>query len=190
MLLAPVAALAAGCGGGDSDSLTEFEGSWRVTSDTARTSDFRLACPAIPFDDQFPLFTGLILDRGTVTDIFESAGPGNCQFGFNSVPKMKAIEVANPDPFTNAAPRCLMDLGTSTDPANQHVIDTQFVITPVSWVFNLQAPVSGKAPQGQLIGHATVSLNDVDVTAEPPAIVGMTACTFDVRENLDKVSKQ
>jgi hypothetical protein len=187
-----VSALVSGCGSSSSpEAFADFEGTWRLTADPVKLNSFRLVCPApISFNDDFPLFTQQIMEPGTLSDLFESSGPGSCQFAFDAVPKMKAVSIVNPDPFTGMPSGCLaLDLGTSTDPLTAHDIDTQMVLTPSSWVFNLLAPVKGKAPAAQLIGHAAVDIVDIDVTANPSVAVGSTACTYDITANLDKVAK-
>ena len=191
---------ASGLGSGCSSStdsaepFEEYTGRWRLTADTTLSNTFHLSCPnpmaALAIDvPDFQLFTDVVMEPGKLADLYESAGPGDCQFSYNVVPKMGTSSVVNPDPFTGMATTCAVSVNSSVDPATQDTIRTLLVITPTSWVFNLKAPVKGKAPGAQLIANAKVALDDVDVSTNPPSLLDTTDCTYDILENLDKVSQ-
>jgi hypothetical protein len=186
-----LASAAAGCTSSDDDeAFADFSGTWKLTADKTQTNNFRLTCPDIPFDsNDFQLFTDLRFEPGTVTDLYEMLGPSNCQFGFNAVPKLLAMDIVTPDPFTGLAPTCALDLGDSQDPATGAIINTQMIFNPATWRFNLQPTPKGKAPIAFLKGHAEIDLTDINTDLNPPQVVGTTRCTFDIQSNYDKVSQ-
>ncbi len=187
--------LASGCSSStdSAEPFEEYTGRWKLTADTTLTNSFHLVCPdpmpAQAIDIDFPLFTDVIMEPGTVADLYESAGPGDCQFSYNVVPKKGTSSVANPDPLTGMPTSCAVSVNTSTDPTTGDTVRTLLVITPTSWVFNLKAPVKGKAPGAQLIASAKVVLADVDVSTTPVTSLATTDCTYDILENLDKTSQ-
>jgi hypothetical protein len=140
-------------------------------------------------DTDFPLFTEVVLKEGTLSDLYESAGPGDCQFGFNAVPTKGTSAIVSPDPYKSKAAGCTVSLGAQTDPTTMDSIDTQLVLTPSNWQFNLKPPVKGKAPGAQLIGQAAITVNSVDLTTTPQMVVGSLPCTYDLLANLDKVTR-
>ena len=187
--------LVSGCSSStdSAEPFEEYTGRWRLTADTTLTNSFHLVCPdpmpAQAIDIQFPLFTDVIMEPGTVADLYESAGPGDCQFSYDVVPKKGTSSVSNPDPLTGMPTSCAVSVNTSTDPATGDTVRTLLVITPTSWVFNLKPPVKGKAPGAQLIASAKVVLADVDVSTDPVTPLATTDCTYDILENLDKASQ-
>ena len=185
--------LAAGCG---SDSTTaepfdEYTGRWQQSMDATQASKFQLDCAerTPPLSIDFPLFTQLTLEAGTISDLYESAGPGDCQFYFSVVPKKGMSSIVNPDPITAMAPLCFINVNTAADPLTGDTIQTFLVVTPTTWNFNLKAPVKGKPPGAQLLTTAQVSITDFDSDTSPPTQVGSENCTYAITENLDKISQ-
>lgn len=187
-----LATVAVGCSD-DKDgasAFAEYEGTWRLNRDARNVAT--LSCPMLtpPFVGEFPLFTQMVLQAGTVSDVFDVGAPGDCQFAFNKVPMMKALSAVTPDPFTAAALQCVpLSLGSAADPMTGNTIETLMLLRPNSWVVNLQMPVQGKAPTAQLAGQAVLDVVDVDTDAMPQAVVATSPCTYTVGAFFDKVSK-
>jgi hypothetical protein len=190
--LAAVGMTAAGCTSDTGDSFSEYEGTWRTSVDPALTSSFSLDCPDLrePYHEPYQLFTTVQLEPGTVTDLFDVAGPGSCRFGYVHLAGKKTLGLPNPDPFTGAAVKCSINLANTTDPNTMDPVSTDLFITPGRWAFNLQPATKGKPPLAQLVGDAAVDLVETAINADRVArILSSSPCTYAIAEYLEKVAK-
>ncbi|MEP6652454.1 MAG: hypothetical protein ABJA82_03795 [Myxococcales bacterium] len=184
---------AVGCSSDAGDNFSEYEGTWQTSADPALPSIFPLDCPerAEPYHKPYPLFTTVQLEPGTVSDLFDVAGPGSCRFGYDHVKGMKTIALVNPDPLTGAPVRCFIHQGFSTDPNTTDDVSTDLFITPTEWSFRLQPVGKGKPPLAQLVGKAVADLVDTafDKATDVPRVLASSPCTYSVTEYLEKVAK-
>jgi hypothetical protein len=189
LIAVAISLLASACSDNDSQPLEDFVGTWVLTSDTTQTNNARLLCSTAMIDTDFALFNQVVLKEGTLSDLYESAGPGDCQFGFDAVPAKGTSAIVSPDPYKSKAAGCTVSLGTQADAVTMDSIETLLALTPSNWQFNLKAPVKGKAPGAQLIGQAVINVTSVDLDTNPQMVVGTIPCTYDLLANLDKVTR-
>jgi hypothetical protein len=178
---------ACGSSSSSNDAFKEFEGTWKVEfgTGTQPSSTFTLTCPTETSQNgELPLWDRLVLEPGTVSDLVETAGPSDCQFAFD-VTKL-AASVTAVDPYSGKAPTCSVIVASGSNAAGDS-LDLLLDIKPVSWVFNLNAPVKGQAPPGQLIGSAQGVLTVVDLTANTASTLD-SGCTYVVQSNLTKIA--
>lgn len=196
--LAALAVLGAGglggCGSssssGGGDAFAEFEGTWKVEfgTGTQPSSTFTLTCPTDTSQNgELRLWDRLVLEPGTVSDLIETAGPSDCQFAFNANVAKGFASVPAVDPYSGTATICTVIVVTGTL-TNGDSAEVLLDISPTSWVFNLNTPVKGQAPPGQLIGSATGVLTLVDLTANTASIQDSN-CSYIVQSNLTKIAK-
>ena len=106
-LLAVSALSGSGCGSSSNgDGLGEFEGTWRMELGAGSSSSFQLTCPATGVSGSLALWDRLVLEPGTVSDLVETSGPSNCQFGFDVDATGKVASVAASDPYTMLPTEC------------------------------------------------------------------------------------
>lgn len=181
-----------GCGSSSSsgDAFTDFEGTWKVEfgTGTPPSSTFTLTCPTDTSQNgEQTLWDRLVLEPGTVSDLIETAGPSNCQFAFD-VNAMKGFaSVPAVDPYSGSATTCTVIIATGTL-ANGDSAELLLDISPTSWVLNLNTPLKGHAPPGQLLGFSTGVLSLLDLTANTISIQDSN-CEYDVQANLTKIAK-
>ena len=93
-----ISLLASACSDNDSQPLDDFVGTWVLTSDTATTStsSFHILCASAMLDGDLPLFTLLAMKEGTLSDLYETDGPNDCQFAFDAVPGKGTSAIVTP----------------------------------------------------------------------------------------------
>lgn len=184
-LLAASAVLGSGCGSSSGNGQGEFEGTWRMELGPGSTATFQLTCPATGVSGSLPLWDRLVLEPGTVSDLVETSGPSNCQFGFDIDSTGKVASVAASDPYTMLPTECSVLIDSGADAAgNAH--DLILDMKPSSWVFSLLAPTKGAPPPGQLVGSVVGTLVDVNLTANTSADID--TCTYVVSAMFTKIS--
>jgi hypothetical protein len=178
------------CGSSSSSSSNafgEFSGTWRVNlgTGTVPLSTFQLSCPMAQISGSLMLWDRFVLEPGTLSDLIETSGPSDCQFGFDVDATGKVASVTTADPYTMAVPECTVFVPEISDAAG----DSFFLdLKPSQWTFMLLQPVKGAPPPGQLVGAATGTLVVVSAmtgmasTADP-------ACTYAVSAMFNKLSK-
>jgi hypothetical protein len=179
-LLTATAAVLVGCGGGSTDSLDEFTGTWTIDTD----STFTLQCPGMADVPDLSLWTSeMMIAPGPVSDLVETNGA--CQFRFDVAGKVASV--AEPDPVTGAPPTCSLQLNLADTTGNEVLDDV--VIQPIAgqWLFRLELPVKGKPPGAQVLGSANWTetrrfVNGMTTTVGP--------CTYVVAANLTKLANR
>jgi hypothetical protein len=171
----------------NSDAFGEFAGTWRVEPGTTAVplSSFELNCPTSQIVGPLSLWDRLVMEPGTLSDLIETSGPADCQFAFDVDMAGRIASVATADPYTMAAPECIVFVPEIADAAG----DSFFLdMKPISWTFSLLQPVMGTAPPGLLEGSASGALIAVSPTTGI-ATNADSACTYTVRARFSKLSK-
>jgi hypothetical protein len=119
------------------------------------------------------------MSAGVLSDLVETNG--TCSFGYDADVAKNMASLANPDPYTGMAPTCTLSL--ASDGSN-------IVFTPTTttspWVFDLLAPVKGKAPTAQLVGVAAATVTLADSNGN---LSTLTPCMFVAQVNLHQYAK-
>lgn len=176
-LLAPfvLAALAGGCGsdGGGSASLGpagKFLGRWELDG---TTSTFAINCPATMLGGAAAIWGEMVFEKGVLTDATETSGaclpPG---LAFDADKTGVILSVANPDPYTGAAPICSLNLGTDANgfPA---FLDLTFSALDLT----LLQVVANQPPKAILAGAATGVISQEDGSGTG-RYVQVDTCTY------------
>lgn len=184
--------LTIGCGSDDdSEPFADYEGTWRVEFGTAATpaSVFTLNCTTSAIMTDLPLWDRLVLQRGTLSDIVETAGPSNCQFPFQVDASKSIASVPAADPFTGSPVTCSVLVNSSTDATTGDAIDLVLEVRPSPWTFKLSPPTKGKAPTAQLTGSSAGVLAAFNQTTMMGAGTD-TTCKYDLLVNLTKIAQE
>lgn len=198
------AAATLGCGSDSTDAFAEFEGTWRVdfspTANPASIAD--ISCPATLGAGTLDLWDKVTLQRGTLSDLIDTAGPSalpasaNCQFAFDVDSSGKIANALAADPYTGLPSQCLVlfDFASGTDPATGDAHSIVWTMTPNTnsaamdrWRFQLLNPVKGAPPPGQLVGTGQGMLEDRDTTARTTSTIDN--CSYNVQLTLIKIAK-
>jgi hypothetical protein len=173
-LLAPglLAVLAIGCGGSSGTSLgpaAKFLGRWEI--DLTAPSSFKISCPVIMLSGSAAVWGEMVFEKGVLTDATEASGnclPPGLGFDVNG----SKLSVANPDPYTGAAPICELTLGADANGLPVY-LDLSFTALDLT----LLKPVSGEAPTALLTGTATGAVAQDDGTGMGH-YVQVDTCTY------------
>jgi hypothetical protein len=182
----------------------DFEGVWAVDLDQSS-----LSCPqtmsignngVMPFSPWTAMPVPNVkqgtvtLEAGVLTDLVETNGL--CAFNFNVSKKENSATVPVPDPYTGAAPSCIIpvtfvnDTDVAPDPGVSQVLGdpSRVTLTPAAGAlsFQLLAPEKGKAPTAQIIGSAAANLVLLDVDMN---LQTLPPCTFSAQVKLHKIAK-
>jgi hypothetical protein len=149
-------------------------------------SRFELTCPTTGVSGSLPLWDRLVVQPGTLSDLIETSGPSDCQFGFDVDSTGKVAAVQASDPYTMLPTQCTVLLDSQTDAAGT-THDLVLDIKPSPWTLSLLMPVKGAAPPGQLVGMAVCPLRDVNGTTNASSTID--TCTYAVNAILTKISK-
>ena len=177
-----LATLAAGCGG-KTDDVSEFIGLWELDqtldANNMPPPSFQAVCSMLGTGDA-PLFFTMRFERGTVSDLIDTAG---CVMTYDVDGKSAKIQPTFPFAISTTMTQQLCDI-----PAGDGATFFEIEPTPGNWSFNLLAPVKGQAPRAQLTGAATMTVLQVDSTTNTVATVDV--CSYTPRPaNFTKVSK-
>ena len=173
-----LAGLTGACSEDAKEPFKDFVGIWEIDFNN---SSFPLNCPDPNTDSsgEVALWDRVVIEEGTLTDLIETSG--SCPMKMNVKAGIAIAEVANPDPFTGAAPVCRLN---ASDPPGAIFADVR-----PSWEFRVLKPVKGEAPRAQLLPLTTApTLTFVTVAADGSETPD-PACTYIVRMELTKVAQ-
>lgn len=182
------AVVLAGCGSSDDGQpFPEFEGRWAVDVDTSAVTcpQMEIGMQAISPWSNPPTAPGellgiVTLEAGVLTDLVETGG--ECYFHYKVDPKFAEAHVANPDPYTNGPPRCVMPLRRAD--GSSLVLESSMT-QPLT--FQLQKPEPGSAQIAVITGAANATVNIAEGGGSD--ITTYEGCTFAAQAKLHKIAK-